>query len=180
MKQFRIAIFLFMFSASFSFAAAENPRVLYRTGETKPIADLFADPAVRNRLMESQRRPPGPPPRFSPESLYPIRSELLTVGRVGDRSLAILAEIKKRPGMRPVFLIGDDPTSAAWLGGNADHLKSLGAIGLVVNVETRARFEALARAAPNLPLFAGGGDDIARELGLFHYPVLITTEGVQQ
>ena len=82
--------------------------------------------------------------------------------------------------MRPVFLIGDDPTSAAWLKGNADYLKSSGAVGLVVNVESRARFEALARVAPDLPLFAGGGDDIARELGLFHYPVLITPNSVQQ
>ena len=180
MKRFLITVFLMIFSAPFSFVCAEEPRALYRTGETKPIADLFADPAVRNKLMESQQRPAGPPPRFSPDALYPIRSELLTVGRVGDQSLAILAEIKKRPGMRPVFLIGDDPTSAAWLGGNADYLKSLGAIGLVVNVETRARFETLARAAPTLPLFAGGGDDIARELGLSHYPVLVTTKGVQQ
>lgn len=180
MKKFLLPSLLFMFSAPLSFVAAEEPRVLYRTGETKPIADLFADPAVREKLMESQQRPPGPPPRFSPDALYPIRSELLTVGRVGDRSLAILAEIKKRPGMRPVFLIGDDPTSAAWLDGNAAYLKFLGAIGLVVNVENRARFETLARAAPNLALFAGGGDDIARELGLSHYPVLITTEGVQQ
>lgn len=160
-------------------AAAEDPRVLYSTGETTPIADLFADPALREKLQASAR-PPVTHQNFSSDSLYPVRSRRLTVGRVGDRSLAILAEIKKRPGMRPVFLIGDDPTSAAWLKGNADYLKRSGAVGLVVNVDSRARFEALARAAPDLPLFAGGGDDIARELGLFHYPVLITPDGVQQ
>ncbi|PQA85855.1 integrating conjugative element protein [Hyphococcus luteus] len=160
-------------------AAAEDPRVLYSTGETTPIADLFADPALREKLHASAQQPVTHP-NLSSDSLYPIRSKRLTVGRVGDRSLAVLAEIKKRPGMRPVFLIGDDPTSAAWLKGNADYLKSSGAVGLVVNVESRARFEALARVAPDLPLFAGGGDDIARELGLFHYPVLITPNSVQQ
>ena len=54
------------------------------------------------------------------------------------------------------------------------------AVGLVVNVESMAALTALRRLAPGLTLSPASGDDLAQRLGLRHYPVLITSTGVEQ
>lgn len=53
-------------------------------------------------------------------------------------------------------------------------------MGLVVNVESMAALTALRRLAPGLTLSPVSGDDLAQRLGLRHYPVLITSTGVEQ
>lgn len=84
------------------------------------------------------------------------------------------------PGMTPLFLIGDDLQSTEWLRQHRDALKTLHATGLVVNVSTLARLNALRTVAPELTLLPVSADDMAKHLPISAYPVLITDKGLAQ
>ncbi|HFV9292194.1 integrating conjugative element protein [Serratia fonticola] len=107
------------------------------------------------------------------ESMLPVRSRVLTPGAVNVRNVEL-------PGMTPLFLIGDDDLSHRWLAARLSVLQQLGATGLVVNVESVGAWRALQARAPGLTLSPVSGDDLARRLGLTHYPVLITAERIEQ
>ncbi len=106
--------------------------------------------------------------------LLPVRSARLTPGRVEARSLELPA------GMSAFFIVGADALSRRWLAQRGPRLRALHAVGLVVNVKTAAQLQALRRAGDGLVLRPVAGDDIAERLDLAHYPVLITSQGVQQ
>jgi integrating conjugative element protein (TIGR03765 family) len=84
------------------------------------------------------------------------------------------------PGMTPLFLIGDDPLSTEWLRQHREALKTLHATGLIVNVSTLARLNALRTIAPELTLLPVSADDMAKHLPITAYPVLITDKGLAQ
>lgn len=115
----------------------------------------------------------APGGRFSEADLLPVRSRLLTPGVIERRRI-------EAPGLRPMFLVGDDERSRAWLQQRVRILRELNAVGLVVNVESSVSLHELRRLAPGLTLSPTSGDDIARRLGLEHYPVLITATSVEQ
>jgi integrating conjugative element protein (TIGR03765 family) len=122
---------------------------------------------------------PAPPskPRFgSPAeaeaAMLPVRSARLTPGDEPRRVI-------RAPGLTPLFLIGDDDRSRAWLQQRGKDLQALRAVGLVVNVATPEALAALRRLAPGLILSPASGDDLAQRLGLKHYPVLITATGIE-
>jgi integrating conjugative element protein (TIGR03765 family) len=117
--------------------------------------------------------PPAPAGRGSDTDVLPIRSTLLTPGEVTRRVI-------QAPGLSPIFLIGDDERSRAWLHQRINTLLKLGAIGLVVNVESATALDALRRLAPGLTLASTPGDDLAQRLRLQHYPALITATGIEQ
>ena len=117
--------------------------------------------------------PSQPTGRYSEADMLPVRSPLLTPGTVEHRVI-------QAPRLRPLFLVGDDERSQTWLRRRADKLRELGAIGLVVNVESQAALEALRSLAPGLILSPVAADDMARRLGIRHYPVLITATGIEQ
>ncbi len=77
-------------------------------------------------------------------------------------------------GTGNLFLIGNDFYSTTWLRKNHDQLKALGAQGIVVNVPNAQSFAQLKRMANGLSLVAASVDDLAQQLNLKHYPVLIT------
>lgn len=105
--------------------------------------------------------------------ILPIRSALLTPGHVQSRAI-------HAPGLMPVFLIGDDDLSKIWLKERLDILRKIGAVGLVVNVETAQALQTLKILVGDLMLSPVSGDDLARRLQLSHYPVLITATGIEQ
>ncbi|VBD50571.1 integrating conjugative element protein, PFL_4695 family [Burkholderia pseudomallei] len=105
--------------------------------------------------------------------LLPVHSARLTPGRVPPRTL-------RAPGLSPFFLIGDDAPSRAWLHSRGDTLRTLNAVGLVVNVGSAQALAALRRDAPGLTLIPASGDDIATRLSLAHYPVLVTATDIEQ
>ncbi|ASV34878.1 integrating conjugative element protein [Pseudomonas reactans] len=105
--------------------------------------------------------------------ILPIRSSYLSPGQITSRALNM-------PGLRPFFLVGDDPQSLTWLRQRAAELQELGAAGLAVEV---ADTEALARiraAAPDITILPVNGNDIATRLQIEHYPVLITATLLEQ
>ncbi|GKX37630.1 hypothetical protein SOASR014_13690 [Pectobacterium carotovorum subsp. carotovorum] len=105
--------------------------------------------------------------------MLPVRSPKLTSGTVARR-------IIDAPGLQPFFLVGDDEASYTWLQRQSTSLRKRGAVGLVVNVETEEGLVRLRAAAPGLQLAPVAADDLAERLGLRHYPVLITSTGIEQ
>ena len=114
-----------------------------------------------------------PPPMSNEAFALPVRSHLLTPGRVEPRPMSV-------PGLMPFFLVGDDDVSRRWLRERGDVLRKLGAFGLVVNVESLDALQALRKLVPGLTLSPVSGDDLAQRLSLTHYPALITATGIEQ
>jgi len=116
---------------------------------------------------------PRPPNRgYSEGDLLPVRSTRLSPGTITPRAI-------HAPGLTPIFLIGDDSRSRAWLRANAEKLNTLRAVGFVVQVESEDALQSLRHMAPDLTLVPASGDDLAQRLGLQHYPVLVTATGIE-
>ncbi|MEQ6701331.1 integrating conjugative element protein [Pseudomonas aeruginosa] len=105
--------------------------------------------------------------------VLPVYSARLTPGEVPRRALDLT-------GMVPLFLVGADAASLAWLAQHAPALKRLGANGLAVEVADVAALQRIQALAPGLAVWPVSGDDIAERLELEHYPVLITPTGLEQ
>lgn len=117
------------------------------------------------------------PPRtqpFSEADMLPVTSERLSPGRVEGRKLRLPA------GFTPIFLIGDDDLSRQWLAQRSDILRDMNAVGLVVQVKDEPSLQALRAEAAGLELRPVSGDGLAGRLGLQHYPVLISANGIEQ
>lgn len=117
--------------------------------------------------------PTAPARLFSEADMLPVRSQRLSPGTEPRRVI-------QAPGLMPMFVIGDDDRSRAWLAERGATLREMNATGLVVNVESAWALAALRREAQGLTLSPVSGDDLAGRLGLRHYPVLITATGIEQ
>ncbi|EEY4088471.1 integrating conjugative element protein [Escherichia coli] len=106
-------------------------------------------------------------------SVLPIRTPELSPGPLEARSLSM-------PGMRSIFLIGDDDLSRHWLALRRDRLVQLNAVGYVVNIVSKASWDDLQHQANGLELLPVSGSDLAVRLGISHYPVLISEKGLEQ
>lgn len=126
-------------------------------------------PVMAAELATSVERPD--PRRL--DWVLPVHSARLTPGEVPRRALDL-------PGMVPLFLVGADTASLAWLVQRAPALKRLGANGLAVEVADAAALQRIQAIAPGLAIWPVNGDDIAERLELDHYPVLITPTGLEQ
>ncbi len=101
----------------------------------------------------------------------PVRSPSLSPG---------LVEARRAPTrlVQPLFLVGADPGSLRWLDEHRGRLRQLHAIGVLVQAETESDLEAVTAAAGGLPLIPASGEAFAEALQVWHYPVLITREGI--
>jgi len=111
---------------------------------------------------------------FGFSDMLPVKSAFLSVGRVSRQKLNL------SPGMTPFFIVGSDSTSFQWLEKNVGFLRSINAVGLVTQVNTIHELSALASAAKGLELRPVVADEVARQVGLRHYPVLIKSDGISQ
>ena len=152
--------------------------VIYDSGDTYPLAPFLAvfdeEPDQGNRPQASPT-PPRPPPLGAAdlERILPIQSPGLMPGRVEPRAV-------QRPFARPFFLIGADSFSREWLAAHRDRLAEIGAVGMLVEAETLDDLRAIAAIAEGLPILPASANDISEALGLSHYPVLITKDGLEQ
>lgn len=126
----------------------------------------------RSATAPATEVPLPPHRRYAEADFLPVRSTRLTPGTVTPRKINV-------PGLKPIFLIGDDSRSRAWLRTNARRLKTLRAIGFVAQVESAAALHSLRQLVPDLTLAPASGDDIAQRLGIQHYPVLITAAAIE-
>lgn len=158
-------------------AFAQSPRLIV-VEDHGGVSALPFYQALDLPPKQGQALPPitiAPPPAkpYSEADMLPVRSERLSPGEEPRRVI-------QAPGLTPIFLIGDDDRSRAWLGERGEILRDLNAIGLVVNVETPEALADLRKRAGSLTLSPSSGDDLAGRLGLRHYPVLITATGIEQ
>lgn len=117
--------------------------------------------------------PDAPHTRFSEADMLPVRSAKLTPGKVERRIIHV-------PGLTPLFLIGDDARSRTWLRARIESLRTLRAVGFVVNVDSPDALASLRQLASGVTLVPTSGDDLAQRLKLHHYPALITATGIEQ
>lgn len=117
--------------------------------------------------------PSMPPVPSKLKWVLPVRSERLTPGTVPPRTLDL-------PAITPLFLVGQDLASLDWLSRHAQALRDLGASGLAVEVADVQALRRIQAAAPGVNIWPVSGDDIAEQLKLEHYPVLITPTGLEQ
>jgi integrating conjugative element protein (TIGR03765 family) len=151
--------------------------VIYDSGDTRPLAPYLE---IVDRT-EPGTNPPsvtGAPNRSrlgatDIQTLLPIRSPGLSPGPVQARS-------HDRPFSRPFFLIGSDDGSRQWLVEYRERLQEIDAVGMLVQAETLEDLRAIARLAGGLPILPASAVDIATVLGISHYPVLITPQGIEQ
>lgn len=104
---------------------------------------------------------------------FPVQSDLLTPGQTQGRVI-------NAPGLQPLFLVGDDESSKAWLSQRLEQLQHLNAVGLVVNVASAERFAEVQRWGSGLQMVPAPSNDLAQRLGIKHYPLLITATAIQQ
>jgi integrating conjugative element protein (TIGR03765 family) len=133
--------------------------------------DLVADEA-------GPRASPAPqgdarPSAGSELDMLPVRSLPLSPGKVSRRMV-------QAPGLRPIFLIGDDDLSKAWLRARLPLLRQIKATGFVVDVSTAPALQALRQMAGGLELVPASGVDLAQRMQIKHYPVLITSSSIEQ
>ena len=69
--------------------------------------------------------------------------------------------------------------SRQWLEEHRDRLKALGAVGMLVQADTLEDLRAIAELAQGLPILPASATDIAKALGITHYPVVITAHGIE-
>lgn len=147
--------------------------VIYDSGDTRSLAPYLeilerTEPATDDSLINTPRQGAA-----DVQALLPIRSPGLTPGPVRARS-------HDRRFARPFFLIGSDPASRQWLLRHRDRLKTIGAVGMLVQAETLADLRAIANLSGGLPIMPASAADIATALDIAHYPVLISAQGIEQ
>ena len=148
--------------------------VIYDNGNTQPIAPFLE--AFESADEIPRQGPAQINPQLGaadPEAWLPIQSPGLTPGSVQPRS-------HDRPFARPLFLIGSDARSQRWLQDHRDRLKEMGAVGMLVQAETLDDLRTIAELADGLSILPASASDIAKALGISHYPVLISTHGIEQ
>lgn len=147
--------------------------MIFDSGHTRPLVPYLD---ILEGSERSINRSPTSDPKLGAaeiQALLPIRSPGLTPGSMQSRA-------HNRPFARPFFLIGSDQYSRQWLIKHRERLRAIGAVGILVQADTIDDLQAIARLASGLPITPASGADIAKALGISHYPVLVTSQGIEQ
>jgi integrating conjugative element protein (TIGR03765 family) len=137
------------------------------------LADFGGKPLPWTQDLHAESLPPIPLKRIPFAPAYPIRTVGMRPGPVHKKVLPTSAAM-------PVFVVGYDSQSFAWLHHNKQHLLNTGAHGFVVNVATSQHFARLQEYAAPITLSPVNGDDFHQHLLLTHYPFLIIGNEVMQ
>lgn len=128
--------------------------------------------AIKYRHDIGQQQPP--PARPGVGEFVSPRTPEMTVGRVNARKV----NLPYLPN--PLFLIGTDKTSQAWLNKHANALKKAGAKGLIINSDSPNALKRTIQAGQGVQLSPASGTELAKRFKLRHYPVLITRQQIAQ
>lgn len=174
-KLFRQAFTVSLLSAvmAVAFSACASLIVVGDSGG-EPTAPLFeAINAGQNNDTGMPESLPQPPASLSISDMLPVSTPEMSPGVVASRALNL-------PGMPPVFVLGDDVASRQWLQQHAASLSGMQATGMVISVQDEQGLNTLRQLAPGVAMVPVSGGDLARRLGLNHYPLLITATGISQ
>lgn len=89
-------------------------------------------------------------------------------------------EARPLPITPPLFLIGADPLSLQWLARHRERLIELHATGLLVEAADWQDVQRVAATAQGLRIAPAPATELARQFALRHYPVLLSSEGIEQ
>ena len=141
--------------------------VIFDNGQARPMSDFLGplenakaekEPAVVESMVLGAA---------DLENLLPIRTPGLTPGKLRSRTHNV-------PFARPFFLIGSDEFSKRWLFKHRATLKQMGALGMLVDASSIEDLRDIARLAEGLAITPASGSDIARAIGISHYPFAIS------
>lgn len=104
----------------------------------------------------------------------------MTPGRLDGNSLKPTRREPLARLTRPVFLLGADAQSLHWLAQHREQLKTLGAVGMLVQVATAEELTTVEQTGNGLVIVPASGSLLAQFLGLRHYPVLLSRHGIEQ
>jgi len=148
--------------------------VIYDSGNTQPIAPFLKAFGTTDEVPQQSPVPIMPyRGAADPEAWLPIESPGLTPGLVQAR-------LHDQPFAYPFFLIGSDTGSRQWLQDHRDQLKAIGAVGMLVQADTLEDLRAIAELADGLSILPASASDIAKALGISHYPALISAHAIEQ
>ena len=167
-----LVLLAFVILASWlSWARAEQLPVIYDSGTARPLSDFIKAPnlAVPQALPEVNLAESD---GFA-EKLFPIHTPELSPGEVIAKPTQLLLP-------QPLFIIGCDALSRQWLSQFSGRLQQMGAVGLVVEAETLADYQAMVAIAPDIRLSPAPASQLAQQLALRHYPVLISASRIEQ
>ena len=142
---------------------------IQRMFEEEPGAEAGRNNRIPPQNQGTARQAPAP---FT----LPITTPEMSPGRVTPQPI-------DQPFMsRPLFLIGSDRFSHQWFIQNRERLSELNAAGMLVQVDSIEDLQTMARLSDgfSVQIMPASGSDIARQLGLKHYPVLIWKNGIEQ
>lgn len=134
---------------------------------------------LQPRSSASGTSPTSPPPP-SPHDIHYSESDFLPVHSLRLSPGTVVPRVIQAPALTPMFLIGDDEQSRTWMQQHIATLRSLRAVGVVVQVDSYNALLALRKLAPGLTLVPMSGDDLAQRLKIAHYPALVTATGIEQ
>lgn len=169
----RIPLICYFILLLATFAQPELTVAEDQPSDFTPLHFQVARPPINNEIQPS-RAMHADLSTFADEAwILPVRSSHLSPGHITSRAL-------KMPGLRPFFLVGEDPQSLAWLRQHATELQEMGAVGLAVEVTNPEGLARIRAAAPGITILPVNGNDIASRLKIEHYPVLITATSLEQ
>jgi len=159
-------------TASFAGVGSELT-VIHDSGNTQSLT-----PLLNETLGRRPNQTPVPPPPvknlYNPNQRFPVITPGVQPGTVAWKPLPTALTVQ------PFFVIGDDDLSLQWLEQRYDALVKLGAVGWLVNVRDRQRFEQLRDFAGDLMLVTQPATNLVEQFGLTRYPVLVTNGGIEQ
>ena len=144
--------------------------IIYDNGKTRLITEFIAPP---KRPEPTSAQPIEQAGQAFLSGLFPLHTPELTPGPVTASTVNLLLP-------QPFFILGTDTLSQRWLGDYRARLKQLGAVGLVVEAPSLEAYQALKLLAGDLFLAPVSAPEVAQQLGLSHYPVLITATRIEQ
>ena len=145
--------------------------VIYASGTASPLSDFIKAPklAVPAGLPELNL----PTKDDFAAKLFPVHTPELTPGDVNPQTTQLFLP-------QPFFMMGCDNRSQQWLSQYRERLIQIGAVGLVVEANSLAEFEAITTLAHGLRLSPVTASQLAKQLGISHYPVLVTASRIEQ
>ena len=141
--------------------------VIYDSGRTRPISEFLGPLTKNSPSNNNQTAATALLGTTAAANLLPIRSPCLSPGDVIRRSHSL-------PFAKVFFLVGSDVRSQRWLRRHREQLQKMDAVGLLVQAASIEDLERMADITAGLPMTPASGSDIAKALGVRHYPFAIS------
>jgi integrating conjugative element protein (TIGR03765 family) len=152
---------------------SEALTVIYDSGNTQPISGYLPQRFEQENTKQSRQSVLLQKQKISAYTM-PITTPSLPPGVVTASPKAF------RYLQQPLFLVGSDERSRNWLIEKREQLIQLGAVGLLIQAEDKKDVEAMLILAQGLRLVPASAEGFAAELGLTHYPILLSNQGWEQ